>query len=163
MAFVARHPRNIPAGYYKPIGQIISRWTYTELYLQSIIWHVWSIKDPKVARLLTWDLGAASKVDLFKLLAPRWLRNAADQTELRGIASEANRLRDKRNLFAHGVWSYRLGTRKQVFLVRARGSSRILPKATAVSLHQMRDWARELDALNLRLTRFHKHLGAPAP
>jgi hypothetical protein len=48
--FIATHPRNIPAGYYKPIGQILTRWGFTELYLQSILWHVWGLKDPKVAR-----------------------------------------------------------------------------------------------------------------
>src|SRR5215510_13407539 len=66
MAFKAKHPRNIPAGYYKPIGQLIVRWGFTELYLQSIVWHIWRIRDPKAARLLTWDLNAASKVELFK-------------------------------------------------------------------------------------------------
>jgi hypothetical protein len=59
--FIAKHPRNIPASYHKPIGQLIVRWNFAELYMQSIIWHIWGIKDPKVARLLTWDLGAESK------------------------------------------------------------------------------------------------------
>jgi hypothetical protein len=69
MAFVAKHPRNIPAAYYKPIGQLVVRWGYTELYLQSVVWHIWRIKDPKSARLLTWDLSAASKIELFKYLS----------------------------------------------------------------------------------------------
>ena len=62
--FKGKHPRNIPVAYHKPIGQMIVRWSVTELYLQSIIWHIWRIRDPKVARLLTWDLQAASKVEL---------------------------------------------------------------------------------------------------
>lgn len=64
--FIATHPRNIPAGYYKPIGQILTRWGFTELYMQSILWHVWGLKDPKVARALTWNVNAVQKSKLFK-------------------------------------------------------------------------------------------------
>jgi hypothetical protein len=38
--FKAKHPRNIPVAYYKPIGQLIVRWGFTELYLQSIVAHL---------------------------------------------------------------------------------------------------------------------------
>jgi len=47
MPFVAVHPSEIPAAYHKPIGQLIVRWGVAELYLQSIIWHVWKITDPR--------------------------------------------------------------------------------------------------------------------
>ena len=88
VAFKAKHPRNIPAGYHKPIGELIVQWNFAELYMQSIIWHIWGIKDPKVARLLTWDLSAVSKVELFKNLIPRWIADPADQNELKAIANE---------------------------------------------------------------------------
>ena len=110
--FKAKHPRNFPAGYHKPIGQLIVRWNFTELYIQSIIWNIWGIKDPKIARLLTWNLGAASKVDLFKRYIPRWITDPANQTELKEIAEEIESLRIKRNKVAHGIWGYKPGERK---------------------------------------------------
>jgi len=92
--FKARHPRNIPIGYHKPIGQLVDRWNFTELYVQSIIWR---IKDPKVARLLTWDLNAVSKVELFKHLVPRWITDAGNQVELEAVAKEVEALRQKKS------------------------------------------------------------------
>jgi hypothetical protein len=110
VVFKAKHPRNIPAAYYKPIGQLLVRWGFTELYLQSIVWHIWRIKDPKAARLLTWDLQAASKVELFKYLSPKWVTDPKDQAELKAIAEEADSLRVKRNRLAHGLWGTSLAT-----------------------------------------------------
>lgn len=163
MAFVAKHPRNLPAAYYKPIGQLIARWSYTELYLQSVIWHIWRIKDPKAARLLTWDLNAASKVELFRYLAPKWITDPSHRQELAAIAKEADRLRERRNRLAHGLWAYRPGDRKKHYLLHARRKTRILPKAEVVVPADLKRWAADLDALNVRLTTFHRALGASTP
>ena len=161
--FKAKHPRNIPTGYHKPIGQLIVRWNFTELYMQSIIWHIWGIKDPKVARLLTWDLGAVSKVKLFNHLIPRWITNPTDQTELKAIAKEMEALRIKRNRVAHGIWGYKPGERDKLRLIQIKGETRILPKSELVSVSDLKTWADEIDKLNIRLVKFHKKLGAPIP
>lgn len=95
--FKARHPRNIPTGYHKPTGLLVVRWNFTELYLRSIIWHIWRIKDPKVARLLIRDLNAISRVELFQHLAPRWITDPANRAELIAIGREVESLRVKRN------------------------------------------------------------------
>lgn len=161
--FKARHPRNIPTGYHKPIGQLVVRWNFTELYLQSIIWHIWRIKDPKVARLLTWDLNAISKVQLFKHLVPRWITDPANQTELIAIEKEVESLRVKRNRVAHGIWGYKPGERKKLRLFQIKREMRILPKAELVSVADVKKWADEIDKLNVRLVKFHRKLGAPLP
>ena len=161
--FKAKHPRNIPAAYYKPIGQLIARWGFTELYLQSIVWHIWKIKDPKAARLLTWDLGAASKVELFKYLSPKWVTDPEDQKELRAIATEAHELRIIRNRVAHGLWGYKQGERKRLRLLHIHKETRLLPKGQIVTAAELRQWAEKLDALNVRVKKFHLHLGAPVP
>jgi len=161
--FKAKHPRNIPAAYYKPIGQLIVRWGFTELYLQSIVWHIWRLKDPKAARLLTWDLRAASKVELFRYLSPKWLTDPHDQAELKAIAKEADRLRIKRNRLAHGLWGYKPAERKKLRLLYIHGETRVLPKSEIVSVADVKQWAQELDALNVRLQNFHRHLSAPLP
>lgn len=162
-AFKGKHPRNIPAGYYKPIGQLIARWGFTELYLQSVVWHIWRIRDPKVARLLTWDLNAVSKVELFELLAPKWITDPSDQTELKAIAKEADRIRTLRNHVAHGLWGYKSGEPSKLRLAFIRRNTRLLPKAPVVTPAELKVWAADLDALNLRLKKFHGHLGAPTP
>ena len=151
MAFKAKHPRNIPAAYYKPIGQLIVRWGFTELYLQSIVWHIWRMKDPKVARLLTWDLNAATKVELFKYLSPKWVTDANHQAELMAIAKEADRFRNKRNRLAHGLWGYKPGEPNRVRLLHIHKQSRVLPKSELVSVQDVRQWAKELNALNIRI------------
>lgn len=161
--FKAKHPRNIPAGYHKPIGQLVVRWNFTELYMQSIIWHIWGIKDPKVARLLTWDLNAVSKVELFKHLIPRWITDPADQIELKEIAKDMESLRVKRNRVAHGVWGYKPGERKKLRLFQIKREARILPKAEHVSVSDVKAWADAIDKLNVRLVKFHKKLDAPLP
>lgn len=161
--FKARHPRNIPTGYHKPIGQLVVRWNFTELYLQSIIWHIWRIKDPKVARLLTWDLNAISKVQLFKHLVPCWITDPANQTELIAIEKEVESLRVKRNRVAHGIWGYKPGERKKLRLFQIKREMRILPKAELVSVADVKKWADEIDKLNVRLVKFHRKLGAPLP
>ena len=162
-SFKAQHPRNVPAGYYKPIGQLVVRWNFTELYLQSIIWHIWGIKDPKVARLLTWDLNAVSKVELFKYLVPRWITDPTQQAELKAIAQEVELLRGKRNRVAHGIWGYKPGERQKLRLFQIKRETRILPKAEHVSVAEVKAWADEIDKLNVRLVNFHKKLGAPLP
>jgi hypothetical protein len=161
--FKAKHPKNIPASYHKPIGQLIVRWSVTELYLQSIIWHIWGMKDPKVARLLTWDLQAVSKVELFRYLSPRWITDPTDQAELKTIATEADALRAKRNRIAHGLWGYKSGEPKKLRLLNIKRETRILPKAEIVSSTDIKQWAAELDKLNTRLIKFHRNLGAPQP
>ena len=161
--FKARHPRNIPTGYHKPIGQLVVRWNFTELYLQSIIWHIWRIKDPKVARLLTWDLNAISKVQLFHHLVARWITDPANQTELIAIEKEVESVRVKRNRVAHGIWGYKPGERKKLRLFQIKRETRILPKTELVSVADVTKWADEIDKLNVRLVKFHRKLGAPLP
>jgi hypothetical protein len=163
MKFIGKHPRNIPIGYHKPIGQLVVRWTFTELYLQSVIWHIWGIKDPKVGRLLTWDQSAVSKVKLAQHLAKHWISDAADQTELKEIATLADALRAKRNKVAHGLWGYKPGERKKLRLFEIKDDKRILPRAEPVSVADIKQWAKELDELNVRLEQLHRKLGAPLP
>ena len=165
MAIVkAKHPRNIPSSYYKPIGQLIVRWGFTELYLQSIIWHVWGIKDPKVARLLTWNTNAVDKVKLFGALPPRWIKDQKQQKELKEIHAEAERLRQERNHLAHGVWGYIPGKRKEMLMFYLRDiDRRIKPKAFRPNVMEVRKLASDIDALNARLKLFHRALGAPPP
>lgn len=163
MAALFKHPKNLPASYHKPIGQLLVRWSVTELYLQSIIWHIWKLKDPKVARLLTWDMQAASKIELFRYLSPRWIKDPADMAELKAIANEADDLRAKRNSVAHGLWGHKPGEQKKLYLLQISRKTRIMPKAQLVSVADIKQWATQLDKLNIRLFKLHRKFGAPKP
>jgi hypothetical protein len=162
--FIATHPRNIPAAFYKPIGQIVTRWGFTELYMQSIVWHVWGLKDPKAARALTWNINAVQKVKLFKFLAERWIPDSADQKELIEIHTEVENLRAKRNQLAHAVWGRNPAKPTELLMFYLPDIEKhILPKAQRPTLAQVKGWAADLDKLNARLERFHKKIGAPKP
>lgn len=164
MAKVAKHPKNIPSAYYKSIGQIIVRWGFTELYLQSVIWHIFKITDVKSARALTWSLNAVDKVKLFGALSPRWVPDPDDQKEVKEIYDIADRLRANRNLLAHAVWGYLPSKKDEMLTFFLRDlDKRINPKAKPLSIKEVKQWAADIDALNKRLMLFHKKIGAPAP
>lgn len=160
----AIHPKDIPAAFYKPIGKILVRWTFTELYMQSIVWHVLGINSPKAARLLTWGLNATDKVKLFTSISPRWVPDSAHQTEVREIAIEADRLRAERNSLAHGIWGYRPGKRKEMLLYYLNNNDKkTKPKPENVDLKILEGWAKDLALLNTRVQKLHRALGAPTP
>src|SRR2546430_155193 len=160
----AKHSPNISFGDYKAIGEPNVRLGSTELYLQSVIWHVWRIKDVKAARALTWNLNAVEKVKLFGALAPRWIKELHVQVELRAIHNEAERLRIERNHMAHGVWGYVPGKREEMLVFYLRElDRRITPKAIRPTIAAVKQSAADLRDLNVRLKRFHRTFGAPAP
>jgi hypothetical protein len=162
--YKASHPKNLPASFYKPIGQIIARWLYTELYMLSIAWHALGIKNPKTARLLTVGLNAVDKVRLFGSLSPRWITDPSHRAELEMIRKEADRLRANRNKLAHGYWGYKVGNRKQMELFYLRENEvRIMPKPLPIDVGVLKTWAADLEVLNIRLKKFHKRLNAPVP
>src|SRR6185436_11278512 len=151
-AVKAKHPLNIPSAYYKPIGQLIVRWGFTELYVQSSVWHIWNIKNAKVARALTWNLNAVEKVKLFGALSPRWVSDPNEQRELKSLHSEAERLRGKRNQMAHAVWGYVPGKRNEMLAFYLRDvDQRIQPKALRPTVAEVKKCADDIDALNKRL------------
>jgi hypothetical protein len=102
-------------------------------------------------------------VELFAYLSPNWLTDPNEQAELKAIAREADALRTKRNRLAHGLWGYKPGERKKLRLLRITKKTRLLPKSELVSVAEVKQWASQLDALNVRLLRFHQRLGAPLP
>jgi hypothetical protein len=162
--FNATHPRNIPSVYFKPIGQIIVRWGFTELYIQSIIWYIWGIEDPKIARALTWNINAVDKVSLFKALSKRWIKDIAVQNEIEAMSIEAERLRCERNKYAHGIWGHRPGNKKDMRIFYLRSiDHRITPRNFHANITEVRKLASDIDALNIRLQKLHSDLGAPLP
>jgi hypothetical protein len=166
MAMVkAKHPRNIQSSYYKPIGQIIARWMYSELYMSSIAWHVLKIKNIKIGRLLTWGYNPVDKVKLFASIAdPRWIADSIVRLEIDKLQAEAHRLRTNRNKLAHGLWAYLPNRRTEYRLFYLRDNNvKIDPKTIKINLAELKQWAADFDALNVKLKNLHKRLGAPVP
>ena len=163
--FKAKHPAKIPAAFYGPIGRLIAAWTFTELYMQSIAWHVLKIRAPKVQRLMTWGRNAVEQTKLFYSLNPDWIPDPADRAEHEAIHAEAERLRAQRNKLAHGVWGYKPGERPRswrLFYLR-ENDLKLRPKALVITPAEVKRWADDLDALNIRLKAFHRRLGAAVP
>ena len=79
------------------------------------------------------------------------------------IANKADELRSKRNHVAHGLWGYKPGKPKKLYLIHASRDKRIQPKAELVTANDVKGWAAELDDLNRQLIAFHRNLGATAP
>jgi hypothetical protein len=161
----AKHPPTIPNQFYPPLGRLIAGWTFTELYLQSITWHVLKVRDIKKARLLTWGRNANEVVKLFISLE-RWLPDALKK-EHHAIFSEAERLRAARNKLAHGLWAYLPGKPAKsrvwrIYFLR-ENKQKIDPDTHVYTPVQVQRLADDLDALNLRLRAFHKVLRAPIP
>lgn len=76
------HPLDIPALYYKPIGQIIVGWNLTEALMASIIWKIYKIKDVKQGRVLIYWLSAANKLKILAYSAKHFTTSSAIQEEL---------------------------------------------------------------------------------
>ena len=163
--FKAKHPAAIPASLYKPIGQILVGYTYTELYMQSIAWHVLRLRDPKAARLLTIGRNAIDLEKLFRSLTPQWIKDQADAKELLDIHAKAQRIRADRNKLAHGIWGYKPGQKpRQMRLFYLReNEQKIKPEAMFITQSLLETWVANLAALNAQIKAFHRKLGAPVP
>jgi hypothetical protein len=159
--FIVSHTRNITAAYYKPIGQIITRWNWTEHSLLTISGHILEIKNPKAVRLLTW--GLRDKWEVLGALAARWLPDKAEQREFKTIVGMAKHIRNVRNYLAHNLWGF--GPRKprlyELFYVQNQKDQPLRRRRPRPDLLVLKRWASQVNDLNRRIETFRKHRGAP--
>jgi hypothetical protein len=158
------HPLDIPPRYYKPIGQILVSWNLTEVLLSSIIWHFHKLKDPRVGRLFLYRLDAIEKLSIFMVTAKYFVSDQSTQATMLALHREADKLRSKRNDFAHGFWGRmpkEYKTWKMFFLKNPEHT--VYLKRDELSLQQLKDWATRFRKLNKRLDTFRIQIGAPPP
>jgi len=156
------HPLNIPPRYYKPLGQIVAGWNLTEALIQSTIWHFHKIKDPGVGRLFTYRPGAVEKLKILKVTAERYVKDSAVASELLSLQKEADRLRGRRNTFAHGLWGRMPNEHNtwKVFYLKDTDDAYLL-KREVIQLSQLRGLSAEIRQLNVKFKKFMRKVGAP--
>ncbi|MEO1596489.1 MAG: hypothetical protein AAFS02_14700 [Pseudomonadota bacterium] len=151
MAIWHHKPRNLPAKYYRYIGEIAARWNMVEVHLQEVIWHVLDL-DPKRGRLLTYWPGAVRKLDVFRALSQPWIKNQLLTDKLRGIASEVDRLNRERNRYVHGVFGHEAGKPKELKLFNIKKTKhKILPIAEHKSADDIKQVAEDIAVLQTDL------------
>lgn len=158
------HPLDLPPRYYKPIGQISAGWGLTEALLQSAIWRLHKIKDPKRGRLFTYRPSSVEKLKIFKLTMEKFVTDHAIKAAMKKLHDEASGLRGKRNNFSHGLWGRMPSEPKiwKVFYIKDTDDTFIL-KREIVTLQNLQDLAAKIRALNVGLKQFLTRIGAPPP
>jgi hypothetical protein len=158
------HPVDIPPRFYKPIGQIIAGWNLTEALVSSIIWHFHKIEDPKIGRLFTYRLNAEDKLRIFKETAERYAPEPSVKATMLGLHRDADKLRIKRNRFAHGLWGHlpQESTTWKIFYLNSTKDTHLL-KREVVKLQELNDLAVRVWTLNRSLEKLMLHIGAPPP
>jgi|SRR5690242_16138433 hypothetical protein len=156
------HPFEIPPRYYKPLGQIVAGWNLTEALVQSVIWHFHKIKNPGIGRLFTYRASAVEKLKMLKVTAERYVKDSAISNELLSLHREADRLRGRRNTFAHGLWGRMPNEHKtwKVFYQKDTDDTYLL-KREVIRVSQLQDLAAEIRALNVKIKKFMRKIGAP--
>jgi hypothetical protein len=166
MVFKADHPLTLPAAYYKPIGEIIFRWSLLELYVENLVWHCMNLPGPKEGRSLTSQMSASNKLDLFNALTIRWVTDPAIKAEMASLHSAARKLSDYRNDIAHGLWATKPAEPKVLRLMRIPRTPtgpKILPRSRTVGSAEISGKAKELKVIVSRLRKLTKRVGAPMP
>ena len=151
MATWHHKPRNLPAKYYRYIGEITARWNMVELHLQEIVWDVLDL-DLKRGRLLTYRSGAREKLNLFRALGKHWIKNQLLVDEFKKIATEIERLNGLRNDYVHGVFGHIPGEPKILKLLYIKTTeNKITPRAESKTENDIKLVADDIAALQLKL------------
>lgn len=151
MATWHHKPRNLPARYYRYIGEIAARWNMVELHLQEIIWLVLEL-DPKRGRLLTYGQTARAKIEMFRALGEPWIRNHLLVTNIKKLAKDVNRLNNERNRYVHGIFGHEPGKPNdlKLFYVQ-KAKHKILPHAERKTADDIKKVAADIEALQNEL------------
>jgi hypothetical protein len=151
MAIWYHKPRNLPARYYRYIGEVATRWNMVELHLQEIVWSVLDL-DLKRGRLLTYRTPAREKINLFRALGKHWIKNHLLVSEFDRIANEVDRLNALRNDYVHGVFGHEPGKPRELKLFYIKTTAnKILPRTERKTVEDVKRVADEIAALQEKL------------
>jgi hypothetical protein len=149
---------DIPASLSREIGRVIVRWAYFEEQLQSLIWAIvfdCAEDGAALGRLAVRELRIEQRADLLADIA-NVRRVAFDKALLRAIKRKALDISRRRNLLAHGGWTFRPDTGWLVRETRGsweeqadgpRGKRSITPQPVPVSTDDVRRTVAELEKL----------------
>ncbi len=155
MAQIFETALTLPSTYLKAIGHITHQWATLEDNIGRLI-QVLTRLGRKDGRLLTSQLTARSKIEVFKALIERKMDGHKERSMAEHLATAAEQLADKRNKFMHGTWGHPPGKKNQLHLIFVGGSSsnRIMPRSYPLKskqLMELGDMMRRHNKIALRL------------
>lgn len=129
MAQVYETALTIPGTYLKALGHITHQWATLEDNIGRLIQVLTKISK-KEGRLISSQLTARSKIEVFKALIKRKMQGHKERSLAEHLATAAEQLNGQRNKFIHGTWAHPPGKRRKLHLIFVGGSSdnRILPR-----------------------------------
>lgn len=123
---------DLPASYTREIGRIITKWSYLENYLQSIIYIMLGVNDI-VGRVAIREPRVADKINVIEEIA--YLRDfSLNKSTFKDTKKQINDMAFWRNLFAHSTWVH---IPSKGWLVRATTGT-LSPEAKAEGFAQKR-------------------------
>ena len=142
--------------HYKAIGLIAVEWTYVELDIEQIIWHMSELIDnTATAHAVTNHIGSETRIDILKTLVHTKVGDSPEYKELcKFLDVDVKSLRTLRNEIIHGLYhrSKEYPEKAAIWQVRAKGKltfkqiKRSVSELNAVA-QQMADLRNRLDKL----------------
>ena len=154
------------------IGHIATNWSYSESYLELLIWKLIGI-DNDGGHCVTTHLNSETRINILESLAKRRLPIPGLRSELSKCVAEIRRLRTVRNNIVHGLWLhskkpspiFKLGQKgrrvtPQIAKVTAKGEIKITN--TLWTAKKIMKVAEEISELSSRLSKLDDDIKANA-
>lgn len=124
-------PNKLPVKYYAAIGELITAWAHLEFNIERLIWALLGLKMSE-GRLLTTGMQARPKLELLKMIGPRYTSDKNVGDSILRLCKEAAPLAAFRNDVAHGIWVHPRKNKRLLHIVKVTGAiqNRIQPVAT---------------------------------
>ncbi len=90
-------------GHLKAIGLVAAEWSYTETFLESLIWEVAGL-DHERGYAITTHLQSETRIFILESLADTRIPNATIKADIKKVVAEIRRLRTDRNNIVHSLW-----------------------------------------------------------
>lgn len=152
----------LPVKYSTEIGRIITRWSMIEWHLKRLAYDVLKT-DPKSGRVAVREPRVGEYITMIEDLLS--IRGIKTEIDWKGIKKELEDIESFRNKIAHGIWVTHHRTKNPI-LQETKGKhpgekdatqkkARVNPKALNITLNNLQDYRRRVDAANhhLRLIR----------
>src|SRR5688500_2457334 len=99
-----KYPFDLPATYYRGIGEVIARTARFEHSLMDAIAAIVPIDDPKKKRVMLMSMSIKPKLGILKAMANNWVPAGTLRTDFTSVVKDAGSLVNIRHYVAHGVW-----------------------------------------------------------
>ncbi len=151
MAKAFEYAIDIDTVYYEAIGEIAARWSWLEHRLTVLIREGF-LFDKAAARAVMASMNAVTLVRTARTLTafPDWIKSDPMRAEVAAFVEAVEAQRAKRNDYVHGVYGPESAKPGTIYRILMRRGDQILePKGTAVTIAQLKAFARELRELQV--------------